>query len=79
MIKYLKNLFTIRKRTSYSWLKRNPHIVVLDPDGWDRRPGFYEKSMKEKITKEEFRSRVSQSTTMLRRENFDENWQLKVK
>ncbi len=78
MLKFLKSTFTIR-RSSYSWLRRNPHIIVLDPDGWDRRPGYYKKSMREWITKEEFRSRVAVSTTQLRRENFDEKWELKVR
>lgn len=45
--------------------------VILDPDGWDRRNyqySFYE----EKITKEEYNSRVFMSTLMRRLDIEDE-------
>jgi hypothetical protein len=52
------------KKTSEYWYNQiypNKEIVIRDPDGWDRRNwqfSWYE----EKITEEEFQSRVAQST-----------------
>lgn len=48
------------KKTSEEWNKLY-NIKILDPDGWDRR-NFNYSWYEEKITKEEFRDRVLQST-----------------
>lgn len=49
------------KKTSAEWQKEYAYPRVLDPDGWDRKN--YEYSwFKEKITKEEYDSRVLIST-----------------
>lgn len=52
------------KKSSHEWLKdpRFVNIVIMDPDGWDRRN--YEVSMAELITETEFRERVKFSTTL---------------
>ena len=48
------------KMTSYLWAQ-NKHILVLDPDGWDRTD--YRKSwFEEEITEEEFDKRAMKST-----------------
>ena len=49
------------KKTSEEWCKYFD-IIVLDPDGWDRRPEYFEQSWNEKITEEEFNKRVAIST-----------------
>jgi len=38
------------------------NIIVLDPDGWDRTSGGWKKSIKEKITREDFNTRLLVST-----------------
>ena len=50
------------KLASSDWCTKL-EIVVLDPDGWDRNN--FESSWSEKITEEEFRSRVDKSTVRL--------------
>lgn len=49
-------------KSSYDWLAHPDysHIMVMDPDGWDR--SNYEASMEELITESEFQSRLMQST-----------------
>lgn len=49
-------------KTSVEWKEfLCPELVILDPDGWDRRK--YEYSfMEEKVTKEEFLNRLAHST-----------------
>lgn len=51
------------KRTSKKWCKKLniPLDVIWDPDGWDRTNYDYSFN-KEKITKQEFINRLSQST-----------------
>ena len=39
-----------------------PTFEILDPDGWDRRSDFWEKSWNEFITREQFIDRISAST-----------------
>lgn len=56
------------KKTSDKWHKElEPSLIILDPDGWDRKNydySFYE----ELITKEEFYKRLSQSTISMRKQ-----------
>jgi len=49
-------------RSSYSWLNEPEYknLIILDPDGFDRKN--LEESMTELITREEFNQRVSLST-----------------
>lgn len=49
------------KRTSEEWQKVYSHIIVLDPDGWDRKNYQYS-WFEEEITEEEFVNRVMTST-----------------
>lgn len=37
-------------------------VRVRDPDGWDRRPGKFDASWAEKITKTEMHRRLARST-----------------
>jgi len=39
-------------------------LVVYDPDGWDRRGGYFDASWAEEITEEEFKKRLSVSTCL---------------
>ena len=50
-------------KSSFDWLNTPEFagIVVVDPDGWDRKN--YEASMTELITCEEFRKRLLLSTS----------------
>ena len=52
------------KRTAEEWLKTSEFkdIEILDPDGWNRKPEFWNSSWNEKITKNEMWNRVIQST-----------------
>lgn len=53
-------------KTSQQWLQDEPeffNLVVHDPDGWDRK-NFNYSFYKEKITLEEFRRRLLQSTSI---------------
>ena len=56
----------MEKRTSNEWLSMAPKewkLVILDPDGWDRKN--YDYSFNEElITKDEFMNRVIHSTIM---------------
>jgi hypothetical protein len=58
------NADNVPTRTSKDWLAMNPHIIVLDPDGWDRK-NFEHSFNVELITKEEFTNRLNVSTTNL--------------
>ena len=49
-------------KTSDEWAELLDKIV-FDPDGWDRK-NFYYSWYEEKITREEFRLRLSESTVM---------------
>lgn len=47
-------------KTSEEWKEELcPNIIILDPDGWDRK-NFYQ-SWNEPITKEEFERRLRES------------------
>ena len=52
------------KKTSLKWVEdmKNP-VVILDPDGWDRKNYHYSFCV-EKITKKEFERRLVYSTIM---------------
>jgi len=50
------------KKTSKEWSKELK-VVVLDPDGWDRKNYNYSFNC-EKITLEEFNKRVESSTVI---------------
>lgn len=54
----------IRKTAKY-WNERiKPKVYIIDPDRWDRE--HYEYSFyKEKITKKEYKKRLSKSTIMI--------------
>lgn len=52
-------------KTSEEWLKDPQYagLVILDPDGWDRRADKFDYAwFEEKITNREFEQRVHQST-----------------
>ena len=49
------------KKTSQQWQEDNIETIVLDPDGWDRINYQYS-WFEEKITLEEYNSRVFNST-----------------
>ena len=63
-------------KTSKEWYNLVPKehkLVILDPDGWDRKN--YEYSFNEElITKEEFKQRVSKSTIQCRHSFFVSEW-----
>ncbi len=48
------------KKSSKEWQETYPNIVVLDPDGWDRKN--FENSWSELITVEEYKKRLMFST-----------------
>lgn len=54
-------------KTSEEWLRlahaKDAGLIILDPDGWDRK-NFQYSWYEEKITEEEFRRRVFCSTVM---------------
>jgi uncharacterized protein with von Willebrand factor type A (vWA) domain len=54
-------------KSSQEWLQEIqenfPQVVVLDPDGWDRKN--YQESWNEPITREEFEKRFSMSTVQV--------------
>lgn len=52
-------------KTSEEWLEEKK-IIILDPDGWDRKNYQYSFN-EEKITEKEFNKRVMYSTIMVRR------------
>lgn len=51
-----------RKITSEEWQKLYPEVIVLDPDGWNRDERYQYEWFEEKITLEEYKSRVMRST-----------------
>ena len=53
-----------RKLSADEWLAQPEYsgLIIMDPDGWDRRGEYWEASWGEKITREEFRRRASLST-----------------
>ena len=51
----------ISKKTSAEWQELTPEIIVLDPDGWNRKNYDYSWNV-ERITEKEYNSRVSKST-----------------
>jgi|2_EtaG_2_1085320.scaffolds.fasta_scaffold146909_1 hypothetical protein len=56
----MKRLIT-DKKTSAEWQALTPEIIVLDPDGWNRKNYNYSWNV-ERITEKEYNSRVSKST-----------------
>jgi hypothetical protein len=60
-------------KSSQEWLEeiqeKFPQVMVLDPDGWDRKN--YQESWNEPITKAEFEKRFARSTVHLPREFID--------
>lgn len=54
-----------RKLSADEWLAEPEYegLIVLDPDGWNRMD--FEKSWAEKITQNEFNSRVMRSTCQI--------------
>ncbi len=75
-------IFVVSKRicmetkTSKEWydlVYKEHKLLILDPDGWDRKN--YEYSFNEElITKEEFKQRVSKSTIQCRHSFFVSEW-----
>ena len=68
------------KFTSAEWQALiKEYIIVMDPDGWDRTPGGWDKSWnQEEITFEEFMKRVAVSTCKFYYHDFnslDELWE----
>ena len=55
-------------RTPEEWLKTGSFkgYIIIDPDGWDRRPDNWEKSWNEKITGKEMWRRLMMSTIGLK-------------
>ena len=51
-------------KTSQEWLKEENGLVILDPDGWDRK-NYQFSWFEEEITKEEFDRRLMQSTVLI--------------
>lgn len=56
-------MINIQLKTSLDWYKKHDTVVILDPDGWDRKNYDYSFN-EEKITEEEFLRRRSMSTCM---------------
>jgi|AntDeeMinimDraft_6_1070357.scaffolds.fasta_scaffold01607_3 hypothetical protein len=59
-------------RTSEEWQKLNPDIVVIDPDGWDKKnhkKNWYE----ELITYQEYVQRREQSSCMFKNIKYENN------
>lgn len=52
-------------KTSAQWAEEKG-VVVLDPDGWDRKNYHYSWN-EEEITEAEFERRKSESTTLVQR------------
>lgn len=55
---------SIVRKTSDAWhreIHADGDVVIIDPDGWDRR-NFEVSYYQEEITLEEFNSRIQQST-----------------
>lgn len=50
-------------KTSEDWQKKLNTIIVLDPDGWDRK-NFQYSWFEEKISREEYIRRVEKSTAI---------------
>lgn len=48
-------------RTSEEWSNTRQDVIVMDPDGWDRR-NFQFSWFEEKITSSEFQRRLMRST-----------------
>jgi len=62
-------LYTEEKKTSKQWWDDDPdHVVIKDPDGWDRS-NFQFSYFEELITKEEFDKRLAGSTCLLKPTN----------
>lgn len=57
------NCYGLSRLKAEEQLKKD-ECLILDPDGWDRWHGIekYNKSLNEKITREEFLQRVMKST-----------------
>ena len=55
------------KKTSQQWQEDNIETIVLDPDGW-KGDNFPFSWFEEKITREEYSSRLEKSTVMLNRD-----------
>lgn len=61
---YLPGVYSMEK-TSEEWynLAYKDKVTILDFDGWDRRPEYWEYSWNvERITRVEFEKRLCQST-----------------
>lgn len=55
----------LKTKTSAEWQKLKPKVLVLDPDGWDRKNyqfSWYE----ELITEEEYQRRLMMSTCLFK-------------
>ena len=53
------------------WCRRyRSWFVVLDPDGWDRSGSGYFRSLRQRITREEFIRRCMKSTLLPNREGW---------
>jgi hypothetical protein len=63
-------------KTSKEWYELVPkehELIILDPDGWDRKNYDYSYN-EELITKEEFKKRVSSSTIQCKHSFFYDEW-----
>ena len=52
------------KKTSAEWLVEQPELLIIDPDGWDRRNYDWSFNV-ETITKAQFEERMLRSTCMI--------------
>lgn len=53
------------KKKPVDWLKQKyPTLVILDPDGWDRRADEWEASWNREITESDFESKLARCTVM---------------
>lgn len=50
-------------KTSNEWLKDYPNIIIMDPDGWDRK-NYHYSFFQEIISKKEFEKRLYISTCL---------------
>lgn len=66
----------MEKKTSKQWQHELPSVLVLDPDGWER-DNFHYHWAKEKITKDEYYSRVIRSTCKFDKNNWIDNYDTK--
>lgn len=66
----------IKKRTAREWYELDVHVLILDPDGWDRTSPTAKRDYNtELITESQYSTRRSMSTAIYR-QNADEPFTL---